>query len=97
MIKLPSYQRGVVIGLLLSDGWLILSNSRSKNARLGLKQALANSAYVWFVFNILSHYCSSCPRLTTGVRAGNRVLGLEFYDEVSSPSLFYKITFSLLR
>jgi hypothetical protein len=46
MIKLPSYQRGVVIGLLLSDGWLILSNSRSKNARLGLKQALANSAYV---------------------------------------------------
>jgi len=46
MIKLPSYQRGVVIGLLLSDGWLIFSNYRSKNARLGFKQALSNSAYV---------------------------------------------------
>jgi hypothetical protein len=46
MIKLPSYQRGVVIGLLLSDGWLIFASATNKNARLGFKQALSNSAYV---------------------------------------------------
>lgn len=58
MIQLPPYQYSVVIGLLLSDGWLTYSNSRSKNARLGFLQSGANSSYVWYVFNILSHYCS---------------------------------------
>lgn len=65
---------------------LILSNSRSKNARLGLKQALANSAYVWaqpprVVFNILSRHSllfelSSINKLRLVLEhlRGNRVL-----------------------
>ena len=52
MIKLPSYHYSIVIGLLLSDGWLTFSNSRSKNARLGFLQSGANSIYVLYVFNI---------------------------------------------
>lgn len=40
MIKLPSYQHDIVIGLLLSDGWMILSNSRNKNVRLGFAQSV---------------------------------------------------------
>jgi hypothetical protein len=47
--------------------------------RLGFKQSLANASYVLFVFNILSHYCGSVPRLTTGIRAGNPFYGLEFF------------------
>ena len=78
MVQLAPYQYSVVIGLLLSDGWLIIA-SRSTNARLGLKQSLAHYEYVWFVFNILSHYCSSSPRLKTGIRAGNRYYALEFF------------------
>lgn len=30
MIKLPSYQKSVIVGLLLSDGWLSLSASNSE-------------------------------------------------------------------
>ena len=75
----------------MSDGWLIIA---SNNARLGLKQSLSHSEYVLFVFNILSHYCSSSPRLITGIRAGNRNYGLQFFTR-SMPcmtklySLFY--------
>lgn len=59
MIKLPPYQYSVVIGMLLSDGWLTFSNSRNMNARLGFAQSGVNSMYVWYVFMILSPYCSS--------------------------------------
>jgi len=83
MVQLAPYTRDVIIGLLLSDGWL---SSARKNALLGLKQSLDHSQYVWFVFNILSHYCSSSPRLTTGIRAGNRFYGLQFFTR-SMPCL----------
>jgi hypothetical protein len=47
MVKLPINARAVIVGLLLSDGWLnISSSSRSKNARLGFKQSLAHSGYL---------------------------------------------------
>ena len=55
---------------------------------------LDHASYVLFVFNILSHYCSSSPRLITGIRAGNRFYGLQFFTR-SMPcltelhSLFY--------
>ena len=62
----------------MSDGWLEFSSKANKNARWGFKQSLDKFAYVWFVFNILSHYCSSSPRLTTSIRAGNRFYGLRF-------------------
>ena len=78
-MQLAPYQYSVIIGLLLSDGCLIFSSkAHKKNALLGFKQSLAHSQYVLFVFNILSHYCSSIPFLTTGIRAGNRFYVLEF-------------------
>lgn len=69
MVRLAPYHMGVIVGLILYDGWLIISNS--KNARFGFKQSLSHSAYVWSVFNTLSHYCNSGIRLTRGIRAGN--------------------------
>ena len=44
MVILTSYTKGVIVGLILSDELLIISNS--KNARLGFKQALFKFAYV---------------------------------------------------
>jgi hypothetical protein len=80
MIKFPSFAYGVIIGLLLSDAWLQLqSKQRSINSHLGLKQSLDKSKYVWFVFSILAPYCSSCPFLVSGVRAGVRHYGLQFF------------------
>jgi hypothetical protein len=79
MINLTYYSNSVVIGLLLSDGWLVLPAKRSINARLGFKQSLYKAGYVLFVFNALSHYCSISPYLVGGVRAGNRYYALEFF------------------
>ena len=44
MVNLTPYVQGVVVGLVLSDGNLGISNG-SKNARLGLKQSLEKSKY----------------------------------------------------
>ena len=54
IVKLPYFIKSVIIGILLSDGYIIFS-TKSKNGRLGLTQYLSNSAYLYFVFNILAH------------------------------------------
>lgn len=62
MIELPSYQKSVIVGLLLSDGWLSRSESKNeKNARLGFRQSKDKFEYVWHIFNVLSHYCERYP------------------------------------
>lgn len=57
-IKLSSYAKSVIIGILLSDGWTQIT-SGSKNATFFFEQSLAHFPYIWQVFNILSHYCPS--------------------------------------
>ena len=80
MIKLAPLQHSVIIGLLLSDGLLTFSSKKKNhNPRLGFKHSLYKSSYVYYVFNLLSHYCSSYPVLTKGVRSGNTFLGLQFF------------------
>lgn len=78
MIQLPIFQKSVIIGLILSDGWLRFPSKTSKSALIGLKQSLAHSDYVWFVFSYLSHYCNNIPQLKKGIRAGIPFYGLEF-------------------
>lgn len=77
MVKLAAYRKSVIIGLLLSDGWSRFSNQRSKNALLGFKQSLAHFVYLWFVFNLLSHYCSSLPMLKISKRNDKTTYALE--------------------
>ena len=79
LIKIPPFHYSVMVGLLLSDGWLIFSSSKNKNARLGFKQSLDRSTYVLHVFNILSHYCNSAPHSVTNRRAGKINYGLEIF------------------
>lgn len=81
---LPPLQRGVVVGLLLSDGWLILSSSRVKNstnlnARLGLIQSIDHFKYAWAVFSLLSHFCSSYPICRGRTRFGKLNYSIEFF------------------
>ena len=78
MIKLTPYLLGVVVGLLLSDGWLYHSNSSSKNATLGFKQSVSHFHYFWFTFILLSHYCSTFPYFTTGARKGVKFTTVTF-------------------
>jgi hypothetical protein len=52
MISIPSHYYGVIIGLILSDAWIIFASKNGKNARLRLEQSLAHFAYFWPVFTI---------------------------------------------
>ena len=71
MYGLPSIQLQIIIGLILSDGWLIIDKgNRSINARLGLKQSTKNFASFWSVFCKLSHYCHSLPYLSKKIKNG---------------------------
>lgn len=45
MIKLPFSQKSIIVGLLLSDGWLSFVKGNNKNARLRFKQSLSHSKY----------------------------------------------------
>ena len=77
MIVLPPYQESIVVGLLLSDGWLSLTRSNTvSNARLGFKQSLEKFEYVWKVFNDLSHYCQKYPTFYLNHRAGKVYPGI---------------------
>ena len=94
MVKLPPHEYSIVIGLLLSDGWLIMPNPHSKNARLGFAQSGAHSAYFWSVFCSLAHYCSSFPTVRNRTRFDKKTIELQFFTR-SLPcftelhSLFY--------
>lgn len=78
MVNMPSFQFYVVVGIILSDGYLGSSN-RSINKFLYFKQSLSKSAYVWHVFSILSHYCAGFPKLVMGNRNGVKFYGLDFH------------------
>ena len=75
LVKLSPYQYSVIIGLLLSDGWL---SKVRKNACLGFGQSGSNIGYFWFVFWSLSHYCSSYPLLRFRTRLGNKNINWQF-------------------
>jgi hypothetical protein len=77
MIKLPPYIYSAIIGLLLSDGWLIRASVTNKNYRLS--QSLAHFEYGWFVYTILSHYCSSYPAYRLRKRFGKINYSIEFF------------------
>ena len=78
MVRLTSYTKDVVVGLILSDGWLIVNNS-SINARLGFSQSVANSKYFWFVFSSLAHYCFSWPIVRNRERLNKQNIELQFF------------------
>ena len=82
MINLPSYHFSVMVGLVLSDGWLTIPRPDRKNARFCFLQSLDKAYYVWFVFNILSHYCSRYPYLRKRSRLGVPSYALEFVTRI---------------
>jgi len=77
MVKLPYFIKSVMIGLLLSDGYISFYGKRSKNGSLGLTQSLSHSGYLYFVFNILAHYCSWYPIYNERFRFGKPTYNLE--------------------
>jgi hypothetical protein len=79
MVELAPCQYSVIIGLLLSDGWITFGSKTHKNARLGFAQSGAHSEYFWFVFLSLSHYCSSYPMVRNRTSFGKETIELQFF------------------
>jgi len=73
------YQLSVFIGILLTDGWLQLSfgNKLFANARFGFKQSMNNFHYLWHVYTIFCHYCSSVPFKTQNFMRGKLFYSVE--------------------
>jgi len=83
MYKFNNYQYSVVIGLLLSDAWIIY-NKRSVNPRIGFKQSFAKFEYLFSVFTILSPFCNSVPALVTNIRNNKKKYSLKFLYSIST-------------
>lgn len=60
---------GVLVGALLSDGWLQKSK-QNWNARFGIKQSVKFFNYLWHLFTLLSPLCSSVPYLSVTRKRG---------------------------
>ena len=96
VIALPILIRSIIVGLLLSDGYLIIKGN-SKNASFAITQSLSHFGYAYFIFEHLMHYCSRYPILRK--RKGNRfnieTFSLEIYTR-SMPCLteLYNIYYS---
>lgn len=78
MYKFTSFQYSVVIGMLLSDAWLIYSKG-GKTPRLGFKQSLDKSFYLLSVFTVLSPFCQSLPSLVIGKKKKTLTYALNFF------------------
>ena len=61
-IPLSKYHRSILIGILISDGWL--QKRKSWNPRQGIKQSIKHFFYIWFIFNELGILCSNYPFLS---------------------------------
>ena len=76
MVKIPYSLQSLIIGILISDGWLQIN--KIGNTRLSLKQSFDKSEYVFFIFNKLSHYCSTYPYITRTRLNGRIFKGIAF-------------------
>ena len=70
------YQRGIIIGIILSNGWI--QKRKGWNPRIGFKQSIKNFEYFWDVFTQLSNLCSGYPWLTKYLKRGKLFFGIEF-------------------
>ena len=74
MIQLTPRVRSIIIGLLLSDGWL--QKRGHWNPRIGFKQSIINFPYIWYVYNELASLCSGQLMFGSSTLRGQRFYNL---------------------
>jgi hypothetical protein len=85
MISIPDNIKSPLVGILLSDGNIGVDHKSKYKAggRFRFKQSIARLNYVYMVFCLMSHYCSSYPRFIK-----SRLNRKDFYGiEIISRSL----------
>jgi len=73
------YVYSILIGVIISDGYLGYPSSTHRNACLRIGQSKAHFAYLWFVFCNLSPLCSRLPFNCTTVRKEVQYYSVYFY------------------
>lgn len=76
LINIPKNKKSIIVGLLLSDAWVLRSNKGK--LRLAFKQSMKNFAYFWSVFTSLNHYCKSYPLVIKTNLKGKIYYGIQF-------------------
>lgn len=95
LIKITPRIRSILIGIILSDGWL--RKRIGWNPRLGFKQSFpANFEYFWHVFNEISILCPNYPYNCKTTTRGKLFYALEIYTRqlgclTEIYDLFYKV------
>jgi len=59
LIQLTPRVKSILIGLILSDGWV--QKRGHWNPRIGFKQSVVNFEYFWHIYNELAYLCSGLP------------------------------------
>ena len=77
-INITNYHKSIIIGLLLSDGYI--QRRKDWNPKISLHQSIKNFDYIWLVFNSLSVYCSSYPYVKKTIKRGKLFFSLEFFS-----------------
>jgi len=76
MVKIPHNLFPLLVGLSISDGWLQIN--KVGNTRFFFKQSTDKLEYFFYVFNKLSHYCSSYPYIYQTTVNGQIFRGISF-------------------
>lgn len=76
MENIPHSFYPLLVGLILSDGWLQIN--KVGNTRFFFKQSTENLEYFFYVFSKFTHYCSSFPYFTQTIINGNIFRGISF-------------------
>ena len=78
MIQLTPRVRSIIVGLILSDGWM--SKNGHWNPRLGLKQSVPpkNFHFLWNLYNELAYLCSAPLYKSKKIMRGKPFYSLSF-------------------
>lgn len=76
MIKLTFYQKSMIVGILLSDGFI--EKRKGWNARIRIEHSIKNFEYIWYVFNLLSLLVNAYPLLINRIFKGKIFSSLSF-------------------
>lgn len=67
--SLPFHIQSIIIGLILSDASLEMSNT-SHHACISLKQGFVNMPFLLYCSQVLANYCNSMPKIVTYTKNG---------------------------
>lgn len=94
LIQLTPRVKSIIIGLILSDGWL--QKRGHWNPRIGLKQSTLNFPYFWHINNELAYLCSGLPMFGKTIKRGKIFFNITLQTRqldclIEIYNLFYEI------